>query len=129
MQASIKEHVYKTDKVATAATIVEPGTGKILGMGQSRPYGFGKNETADQPTRSTTTWAADAGYQPGSTFKPYRRRGRLEQGQSGDAGRTRRRTEMQYPSPVQTCDGKPWSDNGVRERRERERVRGRPVRA
>ncbi len=32
--------------------MVEPGTGKILGMGQSRPYGFGKNETADQPTPS-----------------------------------------------------------------------------
>ncbi|MFE0423019.1 transglycosylase domain-containing protein, partial [Streptomyces sp. NPDC058953] len=29
-QDSIKDHVYKSDKVATAVTMVEPGTGKIL---------------------------------------------------------------------------------------------------
>lgn len=45
VQASLKDHVYEDDPVAGAATLVEPGTGKILGMGQSRPYGFGANQT------------------------------------------------------------------------------------
>ncbi|MGW4157851.1 transglycosylase domain-containing protein, partial [Micromonospora chersina] len=31
VQSSLKQHVYKSDKVAAAATLVEPGTGKILG--------------------------------------------------------------------------------------------------
>lgn len=45
VQAAIENGVYKDDEVATAVALVEPGTGKITGMGQSRPYGYGKNET------------------------------------------------------------------------------------
>src|ERR1041384_6170895 len=69
VQASINEHVYKTDDVAPAATIVEPGTGKILAMGQSRPYGFGKHETQIDLSVNQSM-GGGAGYQPGSTFKP-----------------------------------------------------------
>ncbi len=69
VQASIKDHVNKGDEVATAATIVEPGTGKILGMGQSRPYGFQKNETTINLSVDDDM-GGGAGYQPGSTFKP-----------------------------------------------------------
>ncbi|WP_217146639.1 transglycosylase domain-containing protein, partial [Streptomyces sp. AC627_RSS907] len=38
VQKSITDHVYQTDSVATAVTLVEPGSGRIIGMGQSRPY-------------------------------------------------------------------------------------------
>ncbi|MFD4634775.1 transglycosylase domain-containing protein [Streptomyces sp. NPDC058284] len=106
VQASIKKHVNKTDDVATAAAIVEPGTGKILGMGQSRPYGFKKDET-------TINLSVDhgmgggAGYQPGSTFKPIVAAAALEGGKS--AGQNYASPyEMPYPERVSTCSGKDW---------------------
>ncbi|MFC8826866.1 transglycosylase domain-containing protein [Streptomyces sp. NPDC057137] len=105
-QESIKNHVYKTDEVATALSIVEPGTGKILAMGQSRPYGGGKNETY-MNLSVDEDMGGGAGYQPGSTFKPIVAAAALEQGiqptQSYPSP-----YQMAYPSPVQTCKG-PWS--------------------
>jgi membrane peptidoglycan carboxypeptidase len=106
-QASIKEHVYKSDDVATAATIVEPGTGKILAMGQSRPYGFGKDETQINLSVDQAM-GGGVGYQPGSTFKPIVAAAALEQGTP--ATKTYASPyEMDYPSPVAACDGKTWS--------------------
>ncbi len=71
VQQSIKDHVYTSDDVATAATIVEPGTGKIVAMGQSRPYGIDvkKGETTLNLSVNNAM-GGGAGYQPGSTFKP-----------------------------------------------------------
>ncbi|WP_369212791.1 transglycosylase domain-containing protein [Streptomyces flavofungini] len=106
VQASIKDHVYKTDDVATAATIVEPGTGKILGMGQSRPYGFQKDETTINLSVDGDM-GGGAGYQPGSTFKPIVAAAALEGGKS--AGQSYSSPyEMPYPSRVSACDGKRW---------------------
>ncbi|MEV7426034.1 MULTISPECIES: transglycosylase domain-containing protein [unclassified Streptomyces] len=102
-QDSIKNHVYKTDEVATALTIVEPGTGKILAMGQSRPYGFKKNETQINLSVDQRM-GGGAGYQPGSTFKPIVAAAALEQNipvtQSYPSP-----YEMDYPSPISTCAG------------------------
>ncbi|GAA3801087.1 transglycosylase domain-containing protein [Streptomyces coacervatus] len=109
VQASIKEHVYKTDDVATAATIVEPGTGKILAMGQSRPYGFGKHETQIDLSVNQSM-GGGAGYQPGSTFKPIVAAAAIEGGTP--ANKTYPSPyEMAYPSPVSICDGKQWKDD------------------
>ncbi|MFH8564833.1 transglycosylase domain-containing protein [Streptomyces sp. NPDC017988] len=106
VQASIKDHVNKGDDVATAATIVEPGTGKILGMGQSRPYGFQKNETTINLSVDDDM-GGGAGYQPGSTFKPIVAAAALEGGKS--AGQTYSSPyEMPYPQRVSTCGGKDW---------------------
>ncbi|MFC9608631.1 transglycosylase domain-containing protein [Streptomyces niveus] len=109
-QESIKKHVYKSDEVATALSIVEPGTGKILAMGQSRPYGGGKNETYINLSVDEDM-GGGAGYQPGSTFKPIVAAAALEQGiqptQSYPSP-----YQMDYPSPVQTCKGS-WTDQGV----------------
>jgi membrane peptidoglycan carboxypeptidase len=108
-QASIKDHVYKSDAVATAATIVEPGTGKILAMGQSRPYGFGKNET--QINLSVNSgMGGGAGYQPGSTFKPIVAAAAIEGGKP-PTQQYSSPYEMAYPSPVQACDGKLWRND------------------
>ncbi|WP_328359810.1 penicillin-binding protein [Streptomyces sp. NBC_00445] len=109
-QQSIKDHVYKTDEVATAATIVEPGTGKILAMGQSRPYGFGKNETQINLSVNRAM-GGGAGYQPGSTFKPIVAAAALEGGMP--ANKTYAAPyEMNYPSPIQQCDGKVYRNDG-----------------
>ncbi|MBM7168445.1 transglycosylase domain-containing protein [Streptomyces sp. G44] len=106
VQASIKDHVNKSDEVATAATIVEPGTGKILGMGQSRPYGFQKNETTINLSVDDDM-GGGAGYQPGSTFKPIVAAAALEGGKS--PGQTYSSPyEMPYPQRVSTCGGKDW---------------------
>ncbi|MEU7578693.1 transglycosylase domain-containing protein [Streptomyces sp. NPDC041068] len=110
VQASIKDHVNKTDDVATAATIVEPGTGKILGMGQSRPYGFKKDETTINLSVDDSM-GGGAGYQPGSTFKPIVAAAALEGGKS--AGQSYSSPyEMPYPSRVSACDGKDWVNSG-----------------
>ncbi|MFF9274710.1 transglycosylase domain-containing protein [Streptomyces griseosporeus] len=110
LQDSVREHVYKDDEVATAASIVEPGTGKILAMGQSRPYGFGKNET--QINLSVNAhMGGGAGYQPGSTFKPIVAAAAIEGGMP--ATKTYSSPyEMEYPHPVSTCDGN-WNESGA----------------
>ncbi|MFJ3226004.1 transglycosylase domain-containing protein [Streptomyces sp. NPDC086783] len=107
-QASIKEHVNKSDDVATAATIVEPGTGKILAMGQSRPYGFGKHETQINLSVDKEM-GGGAGYQPGSTFKPIVAAAAVEGGKSATQQYSSP-YEMEYPSPVSVCGGKNWTN-------------------
>ncbi|MFJ9099493.1 transglycosylase domain-containing protein [Streptomyces sp. NPDC102405] len=119
-QKSIKEHVYQDDDVATAATIVQPGTGKILAMGQSRPYGISnkKNET----TLNLSVNAAmggGAGYQPGSTFKPIVAAAAIEGGMPATKMYPSP-YEMDYPAPVQECSGKVWNEKGVKVSNENE---------
>lgn len=109
VQNSIKDHVYKSDQVATAATIVEPGTGKILAMGQSRPYGFGTDET--QINLSVNQhMGGGAGYQPGSTFKPIVAAAALEGGKPATQEYSSP-YEMPYPSPVAACNGRTWKND------------------
>ncbi|MBO8187436.1 transglycosylase domain-containing protein [Streptomyces spirodelae] len=106
VQKSIRSHVNKSDKVATAATIVQPGTGKILGMGQSRPYGFRPKEHETQINLSVDkSMGGGAGYQPGSTFKPVIAAAALDKGMSPYKSYSSP-YRMQYPSPVDRCEGK-----------------------
>ncbi|MFE6282494.1 transglycosylase domain-containing protein [Streptomyces sp. NPDC057877] len=112
VQQSIKDHVNQGDDVATAAAIVEPGTGKILGMGQSRPYGFGKNETQINLSVDQAM-GGGAGYQPGSTFKPIVAAAAIEGGIPATKSYASP-YEMEYPSPVTACDGKTWNEKGVK---------------
>ncbi|WP_393080070.1 transglycosylase domain-containing protein [Streptomyces sp. LN704] len=109
VQDSIKSHVNKSDSVATAATLVQPGTGKIVGMGQSRPYGYGKNETEYNYSVDRDMGGSNFGFPTGSTFKPFVAAAALEEGrpatQEYDSP-----YKMSYPSPVQTCGSKPWTN-------------------
>jgi membrane peptidoglycan carboxypeptidase len=108
-QRSIKDHVYKSDEVATAATVVQPGTGKVLAMGQSRPYGFKKNETQINLSVDQSM-GGGMGYQPGSTFKPIVAAAALDDGMPANKVYSAP-YQMAYPSPVSACDGKTWQND------------------
>ncbi|GAA1506924.1 transglycosylase domain-containing protein [Streptomyces albidochromogenes] len=110
VQASIKDHVYQSDKIATAVTLVEPGTGKVVAMGQSRPYGFKSNETTINFSANKNMGGSAYGFPTGSTFKPFVAAAAIEQGIP--ATKTYSAPyDMPYPSPVETCD-KPWINTG-----------------
>ncbi|QNE76496.1 penicillin-binding protein [Streptomyces finlayi] len=75
-------HVYKSDGVAASVVQVQPGTGKILSMGQSRPYGLDgtKHETVMNLAVGSKMGGTTYGFQVGSTFKPITAAAALEKG-------------------------------------------------
>ncbi|MBH5335792.1 penicillin-binding protein [Streptomyces pactum] len=103
VQKAIADQVYAEDDVATAVTLVEPGTGKIRAMGQSRPYGFQENQTQINLSVDEAM-GGGKGYQPGSTFKPIVAAAALERGVKPTKSYSSP-YKMRYPSPVQTCEG------------------------
>ncbi|HWG23426.1 transglycosylase domain-containing protein [Actinospica sp.] len=67
---AVSQHTYSTDKVASAIVMIEPGTGRIKAMAQSRPMGNGRGQTfvnlSADPRHNGTL-----GYQAGSSFKIF----------------------------------------------------------
>ncbi len=106
------------------ATLVEPGTGKIVGMGQSKPYGSNAKEHETEINYSVNyEMGTSAGFPTGSTFKPFVAAAALE------AGRPPTQEypspyELTVPSPIQTC-GKPYTnDDGTKIPNENESEKG-----
>ncbi|GAA5036764.1 penicillin-binding protein [Actinopolymorpha pittospori] len=103
---AVSENVHPTDGAIGALSMVEPGTGYIKAMAQSRGYGRGKGKTFIN-LNAQHKYNGSIGYQPGSTFKPFVLAAAIRQGIPLTA---------EFPSPgstvitgpVRTCEnGKP----------------------
>lgn len=78
-EAAIKKSVFPTDIPGAAIAMIEPGTGRIKAMAQSRDMGTGEGQTylnlAADPSHG-----GGNGYQAGSTFKSFVAMAALEKG-------------------------------------------------
>src|SRR4051794_4048689 len=81
--AAIKAMVKarNSSDVAAAMSVVEPGTGKVLAMAQSQPYGRGKGQT-EINYNVDNAYGGGHGFQVGSTFKAFTLAAALKEGKS-----------------------------------------------
>jgi membrane peptidoglycan carboxypeptidase len=70
-QRSIDTHSKPTDQAIAAITIVEPGTGLVKAMAQSRGYGSKRGQTAYNYNAPKTYPGGYGGFQNGSTMKAF----------------------------------------------------------
>lgn len=111
--ASTAAHVYATDNAIGALAMVEPGTGKVLAISQSRPMGrkAKKGETFLNYVVDSK-YGDSNGFQAGSTFKVFVLAAALEQGMSpGTWFNSPPRLDIPQ-NEFQTCDG-PYSNRAM----------------
>ncbi|MFF0342608.1 transglycosylase domain-containing protein [Kribbella sp. NPDC004875] len=70
-QASIAKHTERKDTAIAAITVVEPGTGLVKAMVQSRPYGNGRYQTNYNYNVEKSYAGGYGGFQNGSTMKAF----------------------------------------------------------
>ncbi|MDH6108818.1 membrane peptidoglycan carboxypeptidase [Kitasatospora sp. MAP12-15] len=68
LDASLTSNANASDKPAAVMTMLQPGTGKVVAMGQSRPYGVGDNQTTIN-LNVNKAMGGGLGFPTGSTFK------------------------------------------------------------
>jgi membrane peptidoglycan carboxypeptidase len=102
--AALAAATNPTDKAQAALATVQPGTGRVLAIAQSRAYGTGKNET-------TVDYAVDHvdggsnGFQDGSTNKAFTAAAALEEGYGTEYKIDSPNSIGGFAAPT-NCDGK-----------------------
>lgn len=109
---SVGSHVYPQDNAIGALAMVEPGTGEVKALAQSRP--MGGDVKAGQTYLNYTVpdrYGKANGFQPGSTFKAFVLASAIEQG-------IPLTTQINAPSPIsvqqssfRVCGGKPYGSS------------------
>jgi membrane peptidoglycan carboxypeptidase len=79
-QRSIDEQSKPTDNTIAAISVVEPGTGLVKAMVQSKPYGGGRDETAYNYNVEKSYAGGYGGFQNGSTMKAFTIAAAIQQG-------------------------------------------------
>ncbi|HSE70231.1 MAG TPA: penicillin-binding transpeptidase domain-containing protein, partial [Nocardioidaceae bacterium] len=81
--ASVRDHVYPTDRAIGGLAMVEPGTGEVRALAQSRPMGTNKKKGQTFLNYVVPSQYGDAnGFQAGSTFKAFVLAAAIKQGVS-----------------------------------------------
>jgi membrane peptidoglycan carboxypeptidase len=78
---SVRHHVFAKDQAIGALAMIQPGTGDVKALAQSRPMGNapGTGQTYINYT-VPQTYGDSAGFQPGSTFKVFVLASAIQQG-------------------------------------------------
>ncbi|MBM7784688.1 transglycosylase domain-containing protein [Tenggerimyces flavus] len=111
-QKSIRKKIRPTDPVFSAVSMVEPGTGHIKAMAQSKGYGRGDGNTFVNYNVGQND-GGGIGVQPGSTFKPFVLAAAIKQG-IPLSHQVSSPNSMVLPArePISRCDGsRPWRDD------------------
>ncbi|MCX4748091.1 penicillin-binding protein [Kitasatospora sp. NBC_01287] len=107
--SAVTSQVKVTDSVSAAMTMVKPGTGEILAMAQTRPYGLdsGQHQTVVNLNVDAAMGGGN-GFQPGSTFKA------IVAAAAIDSGSAQLNTSFpsppQMPYPDMTTCGAPYKN-------------------
>ena len=78
-QDAVARNVFKGDAAIGALALVQPGSGNVRALAQSRPMGSKKGQTFLNYT-VPPAYGDAAGFQPGSTFKAFTLAAAVEQG-------------------------------------------------
>ncbi len=110
VNSAVKTQVGSTDNAIGALALVEPGTGKVRALGQSRAMGKSKGKSYINYA-VPTKYGDSNGFQAGSTFKMFTAAAALEDGISAGRSFSSPQT-MSFPAGAfKDCEGNgssPW---------------------
>ena len=103
---AVRDRVYPRDTAIGALAMVEPGTGEVRALAQSRPMGTDK--AAGQTFLNYTVprkYGDSGGFQPGSTFKAFVLAAAIEEGIPLTTSIVSPEARTFYQGDFKVCDG------------------------